>query len=178
MPRIPSGFKWKRIIGWYSSQGFSDSWDDLDFLFHSSKVLRKEYFSSSEIPLMTTWWRWHCTINTEAAEQCGFPPGASLSFSCPHISAAFPLRSSFHPVALDTYNTCQEAVRPELDTAHLKLVCSLFSDRPNSVCSSHLQIALEHFEGNLKLCILTLQYRSFYFAFDWPLKVTYSFLTK
>lgn len=92
--------------------------------------------------------------------------GLPVSSSCPHFSAVFPLRSSFHPVALDTYKTCQEAVRPELDTAHLKLVCSLFSDRPNSVCSSHLQIALEHFEGYLKLCILSLQYRSFYFTFD------------
>ena len=71
--------------------GFSDSWDDLDFLFHSSKVLRKECFSSSEIPLMTTWWRWHCTINTEAAEQCGFPPGASLSLPpAPTFLLCFP----------------------------------------------------------------------------------------
>ena len=178
MPRIPLVFKWKRIIGWYSSQGFSDSWDHLDFLLHSSKVLRKECVSASEIPLRTTWWRRHCTINIEAAEQCGFPPRASLSPPAPTFLLRFPSGPRFHPLALDTHNTCQEAVRPELDTAHLNVVCSLFSDRPNSVCSSHLKIALEHFEDYLKLCILSLQHRSFSFESVRLLKVTYSFLTK
>lgn len=54
-----------------------------------------------------------------------------LSFPCSH-SGCVSLQ-----VLLHTYNTCQDAVRSELGTDHLKWIFSLFSNRPNSVYSSH-----------------------------------------
>ena len=154
----------------------------LVFLFHSSKVVGKEFLSSSEIPLMTTWWRWHCTINTEAAGQCGFPRPLqgppSLFFLPPLFCCVSPqvllsIQSSLIHIILAKKLSDRNWILP---TWSWFVLCS----QTGQILSVPpiWKNAQEHFECCLKLYILSLKYRSFYFALDWPLQVTYSLPNK
>lgn len=85
---------------------------------------------------------------------CGFPSGPP---SYPSIQARYIL------------TVAKKLSERNWGTVHLKLVFSLFCDRPNSVYSFFFFLE-EHFECCLN-CVSVVQDSYFYFALHWPLQV-------